>query len=36
MELSQDEKAAAEFINGVIPNDLAEQAKQMKPELFNK
>lgn len=33
MELSTDADKAAEFVNGIIPSDLAKQLKDSKPEL---
>ena len=33
MELATNAEAAAAFVNGIIPSDLAEQAKKSMPEL---
>ena len=31
MELSTDDKAAAAFVNGIIPNDLAKETAKIDP-----
>lgn len=33
MELATDDKAAAEFINGVVPSDMAAAIRNQKPEV---
>ena len=36
MELATDADAAAKFVNGIIPADMAQQAAQIKPADINK
>lgn len=36
MELATDDKAAAEFVNNILPKDVAEQVKKQAPEIVER